>query len=133
MFKTKLNETATCIGLLLLRIVFGGMMLTHGWSKFEKMAELSKSFPDPFQIGVAPSFYLTLFSELFCAALVAIGFLTRLSVLPLIIVMAVAFFKIHANDSLGDKEMALLYLGAYLTILLSGPGKFSLDKLIWKK
>ncbi|MBL7753971.1 MAG: DoxX family protein [Chitinophagaceae bacterium] len=133
MFSTRLNETATSLGLLLLRILSGGMMMIHGWGKIVKWAELKSSFPDPFGIGHEISLALTVFAEFICAGLLVVGLGTRLVLIPLLIVMAVAFFKIHAADPLNEKELALFYLVIYAALLLSGPGKFSLDKVWLKK
>ena len=133
MFKTKLHESTVGIALLLLRVLSGGLMLTHGYSKLLKLAELKTKFPDPFGVGHEVSLYLTLFAELLCAALLVFGLFTRLALLPLLIVMGVAFFHIHAADPLGDKELALFYLVAYAALLLTGPGKFSADKILLKK
>ena len=133
MFSTRLNETATSLGLLLLRILSGGMMMTHGWGKIAKWGELKSSFPDPFGIGHEISLGLTVFAEFICAGLLVVGLASRLVLIPLLIVMAVAFFKIHATDPLGDKELALFYLILYTALLLTGPGKFSLDRYWLKK
>jgi uncharacterized membrane protein YphA (DoxX/SURF4 family) len=46
--------------------------------------------------------------------------------------MLVAVFIIHADDEIGDKELAIIYLGAYITLLLKGGGKFSVDYFISK-
>ena len=47
--------------------------------------------------------------------------------IPAAITMFVAAFVVHFDDPIGTKEKALLYLFAFLVILLSGAGKFSLD------
>ena len=133
MFKTKLNETTTSIGLLILRLISGGMMLTHGYQKLVKLSELKADFPDPLGVGHDISLYLTLFAEVVCAALLIFGLFTRLALLPLVVTMVVAFFIIHAKDPLGDKELALFYLMSYTVLIFSGPGKFSADKIILKK
>lgn len=133
MLHTKLNENAASLGILLLRLVSGGVMLTHGYSKLLKIATLKTSFPDPMGVGNELSFYLVLFAELVCAALVTLGLFTRIALIPLIATMVVAFFIIHAKDSLGDKELALFYMTIYTALLLTGSGKFSLDKLLLKK
>lgn len=133
MFSTKLNETLSGLGLLLLRMVSGGIMLTHGYQKLLKLSELKSSFPDPLGVGSDVSLYLTIFAELLCAAFLVLGLFTRLALVPLIVTMVVAFFIIHAKDPLGDKELALFYLVAYTTLLFTGPGKFSLDKTVLKK
>jgi putative oxidoreductase len=133
MFSTKFNDTLAGLGLLILRFVSGGMMLTHGYQKLMKLAELKSGFPDPLGVGHDISLYLTLFAELVCAALLLIGLFTRLALLPLLVTMIVAFFIIHAKDPLGDKELALFYLTAYTTLFFTGAGKYSMDKVVFKK
>ena len=133
MFKTKIAEVPASLALLCLRLGAGLMMLPHGWKKFLKVGELKADFPDPFGWGSDISLYLTLLSELVFPVLIALGFLTRLAAIPLLVVMGVAIFSIHAGDPFSDKELAVFYFIAYLSILLAGPGKFSLDKLILKK
>ena len=62
----------------------------------------------------------------------ALGLVTRFSALPLIILMLVAVTVIHADDPWGKKEFALLYLIPFVTVFLAGPGKYSLDKILFK-
>jgi len=42
--------------------------------------------------------------------------------------MSVAAFMVHAADPFSQKELALLYLLAFLMVVFVGPGKYSLDK-----
>ena len=121
------------LGLLLLRLAFGGLMLTHGMPKLLGFAEKADGFPDPIGLGSAVALSLAVFAEVVCAALVVLGAFTRLAVVPLIVTMAVAAFIIHADDPLGRKELALLYLGAYLAIGLLGAGRFSVDARLPKR
>ena len=51
---------------------------------------------------------------------------------PLIITMAVAAFIVHAEDPFSRKEHALLFLVPYLTLMLTGAGRFSLDSRVLK-
>ena len=133
MFQTKIAELPAAIALLLLRLGSGFMMLIHGWNKFTQVGTLKTSFPDPFGWGHDISLYLTLLAELVCPVLIILGFITRLAVLPLLIVMGVAIFSIHAADPFAEKELATFYGITYLALLLAGPGKFSLDKWVLKK
>ena len=116
------------IGLLLLRIGFGGMMLTHGIPKLLKMLSGDFAFGDPIGIGEPASLVLAVLGEVIFPILVIIGFKTRLSAIPVIITMAVAAFIVHAADPLGTKEMAILYLFGFTVIALLGAGKYSVDK-----
>ena len=119
------------VGLLILRASCG-LMATHGWSKFIHFAERSVKWPDPFHVTPPVSLGLTVFAELVCTLLVVVGLYTRLALVPLIICMAVAVFIIHGDDPFGDKEHALLFLLPYLALMFTGPGKYSLDRVIRK-
>lgn len=122
------NSNSYNLGLLLLRIGFGGMMLTHGIPKLMKMISGDFSFGDPIGIGEPASLVLAVLGEVIFPILVIIGFKTKLSAIPVIITMAVAAFIVHGADPLGTKEMALLYLFAFVAIALLGAGKYSVDK-----
>ena len=117
------------LGLLILRVVAGGMILLgHGWPKLMRFSDLSSRFPDPLGLGSTTlSLSLVLFAEVFCAAAVILGFATRLVAIPLVFAMLVAAFIIHADDPWQKKEFALLYALPFLTLICTGPGKFSVD------
>jgi putative oxidoreductase len=117
------------LGALVLRLSFGGFMIAgHGWGKLMAFSDRADSFPDPLGIGNSASMGLAVLAEVVCAALVAVGFMTRVMVIPLIITMCVAFFIIHAADPFGQKELAAVYGIGYIAIALIGPGKFSVDR-----
>ncbi len=120
------------LGLLFLRIVSGAVMLTHGYPKFQKVLQGNLKFGDPIGLGEVPSLYLSTFAEFLCAILVIVGLYTRLSLIPLIINMSVAFFIAHSADDFGTKEKSLLFLGMFIVIFLTGPGRFSIDNRLNK-
>jgi len=117
----------TDLALLLLRVGFGGFMLTHGIPKINMLSDPS-GFPDPVGVGGTVSLILALIGEVVAPILIIIGFKTKWAAIPAIITMGVAAFVVHATDDLGTKEMALLYFIAFLVIFLAGPGKYSLDR-----
>lgn len=129
-------------GALVLRL-FGGflMMAGHGYGKLAGFGGMKDTFPNPFGIGSMPSLALATFAEFFCALAIIFGFATRLASIPLIITMGTAAFIIHANDPWfaanaaggGSKEFALIYLTIFLAILLIGPGRVSVDRIIEQK
>ena len=119
---------------LLLRIGAGVLMLTHGLGKSSMLFGAGPiQFADPIGAGATASLALTVFAEVFCSALLIFGMATRLAVVPLLTTMLVAVFIVHANDAFGKKEMGLLYILVYLTLAITGAGKFSIDNLIYKK
>ncbi len=124
------------IGLLALRVATGGlMMVSHGWDKLSNFGDkVAAGFPDPFGIGVTASLGLATFAEFFCSLLVIVGLATRLAATQLIATMAVAAFIAHSGDIFGGAgELAAVYLGASVAVFLCGPGRFSLDRLVWRK
>lgn len=134
LFATPAKDRLYDAGLLILRIVVGCFMMTHGLGKLTMlMGNDPIQFADPFGVGQTASLALTVFAEVVCSFLLIIGLLTRLAVIPLVITMAVAFFYIHIADAFGDKELSGLYLAIYVFLGISGSGRFSIDHLIWKR
>lgn len=119
------------LALLLLRVAFGLMMAVHGWQKLGKFSQMSQTFADPFGLGPAPSLALAIFAELICSMLLVVGLLTPLALVPLLVTMLVAIFYAHAADPWQMKELAVAYLAVYVTILCSGPGRYSLDYFLF--
>lgn len=132
LFSASFTNGTVHFSMLLLRVVFGAMMLTHGWPKLMNFASLSHKFADPFHIGRATTLGMVVFAEVFCSVFVILGLLTRLAAIPLIICMTVAIFVIHAHDAIDVKEKAILYLTGFIVILFCGPGRVSFDGLIGK-
>jgi len=122
------QDLAASIGLLVLRLGAGGLLLYgHGWGKLMVAAEKAPGFANPIGLGPVPSFWLVVFAEVLCAALVMAGLLTRLSSIPPIIFFSVAGFIQHAHDPWGKRELPFLYGVAFLALLFLGGGRFSLD------
>lgn len=114
---------------LILRLGFGGFMLSHGIPKLMKLfAGGAIQFPDPLGVGATTSLILTVFAEVICAALIVVGYKTKWASIPLVITMLVAAFIVHGADPWGKKEFALLYAIGYIAIGMLGAGKYSLDR-----
>lgn len=120
--------------LLLLRLVVGGFMLTHGIGKFEKLFSGEPiTFPNPIGVGATASLALVVFSEVFCSLFLIFGIATRLSSIPLIITMLVAAFIAHAVDGFGKQELPLLYTVIYIVLVISGSGRIAFDNWMYQK
>jgi putative oxidoreductase len=116
------------LGLLAVRLLAGGMMLTHGIPKIDRLfGEGPVKFADPFGLGPEISLVLVIFAEVACSILVMIGFKTRLATIPLLITMLVAAFYIHGADPFGEKELPLLFFTLFVSLLVSGPGNYAVD------
>ena len=127
LFPTKPNTTKTSLLLLVVRIIFGVLLMNHGIQKWSNFQELSAVFPDPLGLGSPISLGLAIFGELVCSMAFIIGFLYRLAMIPMIFTMIVAFFIVHANDAFAVKELAFIYLIVFIIMYIAGPGKFSID------
>jgi putative oxidoreductase len=124
------NDLFKDLALLVMRLGAGGMMLTHGIPKIDRLlGEGPVKFADPFGLGPEISLGLAIFAEVICAVLIMVGFKTRLATIPLIITMLTAAFYAHWNDPFGKKELPLLYVCVFLGILAFGAGKYALDQL----
>jgi len=134
----KHQDLFAATGLLILRVGFGAYMISHGWGKMLMLFRgEADQFGDPLGIGATPSLIGAAGAEVVCAALVLVGFMTRIAAAPVVFTMAVAAFIVHANDpwtmnpSGGSKEPALLFLFAFMALILTGPGRLSIDAVVW--
>jgi putative oxidoreductase len=120
------------LGVLILRVGISALMITHGYDKLTHFLTGDHSFPDPIGLGPELSYILTIFAEFVCSILIILGLFTRLALIPLLINMFVIVLIIHAEDSFDKKEHAISFLVTYLTLLLTGPGRFSVDSNMYK-
>lgn len=128
-----MNKIFSDAGLLLLRagsglfIAFG-----HGLGKLPPSEGFigggeKLGVPLPYFFG-----WMAGLSEFLGGLLVALGLFTRPAALFVAFTMATAAFLRHADDPFGTKEKALLYLVISLCIALTGSGKYSLGKVLFK-
>lgn len=124
------EEVSVDFGVLVLRVSAAGTLFwQHGWPKLMHFSEKVDQFADPIGIGPAFSLVLILIAEVLCALLVLLGLWTRLSTIPPIIGMAVAAFLAQGDAPFAKKELALLYMAAFIALFFTGSGRFSLDRL----
>ncbi len=133
LFGSRTNVVIENLWLLILRVSAAAFMLVHGIPKLQKLLNGDVAFADPFGLGETVSLILAVFAEVVCSVLLILGVSTRLAAIPLIVTMAVAAFMVHANDPFLKKELALLYLLVYISILIFGGGKYSAGKFFSRK
>lgn len=125
---TSIGNFSSDLIILILRLSIAALMLTHGLPKLSKLLAGGEiQFADPIGLGSTLSLVLVVFSEVLCSAFIAIGYKTKLATLPLIFTMLVAAFIIHINDGIYKQEKAILYILVYLSFLITGSGRFSID------
>jgi len=132
LFKTSYPQSLFQIWLLVFRVSIGLFMLSHGIPKLKLLLSDNISFIDPIGIGATASLFLVVFAEVLCSILIILGLATRFATIPLLITMLVAAFIFHGGDPFGAKELGLMYLLSYTTLLITGGGKISVDYFIGK-
>jgi putative oxidoreductase len=122
------------MALLVLRLWAGILLfMEHGLVKIMHFSQMSGHFPNPIHIGPLPSLLFATLSDGICSLLVAIGLGTRYAALIVVINLATAFTLVHHMklSGPGNGEVPFLFLGAFLTIVIAGAGRFSLDASLW--
>lgn len=123
-------------GLLVLRLVAGAGLMMHGWPKIQKPFGWMGDGP-----GTPPGFLqaLAALSEFGGGLALILGLLTPLACLGIICTMGFAILVAHKGDpwikpgAPKTSELASLYFSIATTLLITGPGAFSLDASIFGK
>lgn len=130
LFGTPAPSRTLDAGLLVLRLgLFAMLALGHGLGKLPVSQGFidntaSMGFPLPTLFAWAAAL-----SEFVGALLLVLGLMTRPAAAFVAFTMLVAFALQHgfALTGEGSGEMAFLYLVGAITLLLTGPGRFSVD------
>lgn len=134
LFTTNTKSLNNDVALLVGRIAIALLMLVHGLPKMQMLFSGDAiQFPSVFGMSAELSLALAVFTEVFCSILILVGFATRLATVPLIVTMLVAIFSILAAEVFAKKELAILYLSAYIVLFFAGGGKYSVDQLLQPK
>lgn len=133
LFKPPSLPNRVAFPLLLLRIVAGLAFMFHGFSKIQ--TPLTWMGPD----AVVPSFFqaAAAASEFVGGLCLILGLLTPIAAFGIASTMAFAVWS-HAIiwgqpfvGKSGSYELALVYFSLALLFLFAGPGRFSMDRLIF--
>ena len=122
---SRFADPAYCI----MRLFVGLLFASHGGQKL---------------LGLPPGghgagtgiMYIGALIELVGGLMIAIGLLTRIAAFISSGEMAVAYFMMHAKGGfypiINHGEAAVFYCFVFLFIFFYGPGRWSVDALIWK-
>ena len=132
LFSTGYSSSAFNLAMFILRVGAGILMIHHGYDKLVHFNQYAQHFMHFFGMSAQVSLSLVIFAEFFCAIFMILGLFTRLAAIPLAIDVAVAVAKGHDIDILGQGEHAALFVLIFITILILGPGRISIDGMITK-
>jgi putative oxidoreductase len=136
-FRPSIQTNFASIALLFLRIIAGVAFIIHGWGKIQSpLGWLPTNAP----IHIPPFFQLLAATSEFIGGIAwIIGILTPLASIGVSITMIVAasvhviVFKDPFITTSGGTsyELALGYFAIALVLMAVGPGKFSIDRVIF--
>ena len=124
-FKAEVN-----IAILFLRFFVGFMMLTHAIDKIENFGVIAEGFPTPFGLNSWVALSLITVIEFVGSFMIIAGIFTRIASLVLALSMITAAFFTFDIFVFSESELALMYLGVYITLFITGGGGYSMDKFI---
>ena len=138
-------KKSTDVAALLLRLAAGLIFLPHGWAKVFGEGGPAAFAADLPSFGL-PAFlgYVAAYSELFGAALLILGLLTRLDAFLLACTMAGALYAVKLPDTMAEIqpganrmfailrgiELELALLTMCVALVFIGAGRVSLDGLL---
>lgn len=129
-FAADTTGRAASVGLLLLRVLAGlSLFLKHGLEKLTGYSTMVQHFPDPIHIGPHATLAYALLSDGICSVLVVVGLGTRPAAFVILVNLLAAFFLVHhaAFFSSGHVELVLVYIAVFASLVVTGPGRFSID------
>jgi putative oxidoreductase len=133
-----LDEVGSWLGMLGLRLLLAYEFWQSGVEKFRGdnwFGEIQSQFPFPFSVvPVDVSWFLSTWAELIGPVMLVLGLGTRFWALALLILDIVAWQAVHAGNGYNvcdnGFKLPLMYLAMLIPLVLSGPGKLSLDHWI---
>ena len=138
-FSVQEHSAQVSVSLLIMRVIIGAAFMFHGWSKIQNPAGW---LPEGGPMPISPFFQtLAAISEFCGGAAMILGFLNPLANFGIGVTMLTALYlhMIVRKDTFVSMtggpsyELALVFLGFAVMLLLTGPGKFSLDRILFGK
>ena len=149
MAKPGFGSVTESLSLLLLRLPLGLIFMAHGSQKLfglfggQGVSVTLKTFEE--KMGIPPLFtILAMIAEFGGGLGVLVGCLTRLSALGIASTMVVAIYKVHLMNGFFMNwycqpgrghgiEYNMALLGMALSLVFTGGGRWSVDRMLWRR
>ncbi len=125
------------VALLVLRVATGAIFAMHGWQKLQGGVPGVTGFLGGLGFPAPELFAVLLIAvELGGGILLMLGLYTHWIAKIFVFVSVIAFLAVHAKNgffiSAGGYEYIMLLFAASFSLMITGPGKWSLDKKMKK-
>jgi len=135
---SQLSAAGNYLSMLFLRLFLAWEFWESGQMKLQGsnwFADIADSFPFPFNvIPTDISWFIATWAEVLGTIGLLVGLATRFWAVTLIILVAVAWYSVHADNGYNvcdnGYKLSLIYIIALLPLLFSGAGKLSIDHAI---
>lgn len=118
---------------LFLRLFIGAILFTEAITKSQQFPMLQSEYPTILGIESAIVVSIVGILELFAGMMLTVGLLTRWIAVIMAVVMLAAAFIFFPAQSFDQSELKVVYAGIYVTLAISGGGRYALDTLIFTK
>ena len=132
-----MTRTPTDIGLLIIRLVFGGILTAHGFQKLFLMGpgQTGAAFANMSSLP-APEImaWIAIIVELLGGLALIAGIATRIAAIAAAVVMAGAMVTVHLANGFfntdGGIEYTLMLSAIGIGLAMTGGGRYSLDAVL---
>ena len=127
--------TSIDAGLLFLRVsICLNLFIRHGYEKAFTFSQMEPTFMGLLNLGATNTLIIAMIGDSICSLLVVFGVATRWAALYCFCNIFVAWtVKAHFQYfgyRVDHGELMVLYLVALIAIIITGPGRYSVDSLI---
>lgn len=116
--------------LLFLRLFIGAILITEAITKSQDYLWLEGEYPSLFGFSAAEVVSVIGVMEAVAGVMIVVGFLTRPTSAIMAVVMLGAAFLFFPHQTFVEGELKVVYAGIYITLLIGGGGRYSLDAIL---
>ena len=119
--------------ILFLRLFVGVLITLHIIDKLQTYNFVLTGYPALIFESSWATFVIFTFLEALFAAMIILGYATRFAAFIMALGMFVEIFIVYPSLGWLGVERQILYIGIYVTLVLSGSGRFALDSHLDRK
>ena len=116
---------------LFLRLFIGALLFTEAITKSQNYMLLEGEYPTILGLNGADVVSLVGVLEVVAGVMITVGLLTRLTAGVMAVAMLGAAFLFFPHQTFSQGELKVVYAGIYITLLISGGGRYSFDSILF--